>query len=183
MGYLPALTGGGDGDLFTFCGYLAAVPLYLVRHAKAGSRSDFDGDDIDRPLTSTGHRQAAELAARLAAVSPTVLVSSPYRRCVETLEPLAVAVDGEVRTDERLGELGAGQAHPDTALFELLHDLPDRAVLCSHGDVIPAIINSLSERGMQVHGPAQWGKASVWILHREAQRFIEARAWPPPEVD
>lgn len=159
------------------------MPIYVVRHAKAGSRSDFEGDDIDRPLTNAGRRQAAELAMRLAAVSPTVIVSSPYRRCVETLEPLAVATDAEVRIDDRLGEFESGHAPPDTALFELLHSLPDRAVLCSHGDVIPAIINSLSEQGMQVHGNAQWGKASVWVLQREAQRFVSANAWPPPEVD
>ena len=159
------------------------MPLYVVRHAKAGSRNDFDGDDIDRPLTNAGRRQAAELASRLAAVSPTVLVSSPYRRCVETLEPLAVILAGDVRTDERLSEMPTEHAKPDTASFELLHSLPDRSVLCSHGDVIPAIINSLSEQGMQVHGAAQWGKASVWVLQREAQRFVEALAWPPPEVD
>lgn len=159
------------------------MPIYVVRHAKAGSRSDFEGDDIDRPLTSAGRRQAAELASRLAAVSPTVIVSSPYRRCVETLEPLAVAIDAEVRIDARLGEFATGRARPDTALFELLHSLPDRAVLCSHGDVIPAIINSLSEQGMQVNGNAQWGKASVWVLQREAQCFVSANAWPPPEVD
>ena len=75
------------------------MPLYLVRHAKAGSRNDFDGNDIDRPLTSSGHRQAVDLCRRLAAVSPSVLVSSPYQRCIETLEPLAVAMDVPVGVD------------------------------------------------------------------------------------
>ncbi|MFZ9325595.1 MAG: SixA phosphatase family protein, partial [Ilumatobacteraceae bacterium] len=68
------------------------MPVYLVRHAKAGSRNDFDGDDRERPLTNSGRRQAAALATRLAALSPSIIMSSPYRRCVETLEPLAVAI-------------------------------------------------------------------------------------------
>ena len=38
------------------------MPLYLVRHAKAGSRHDFDGSDRDRPLTNSGRRQASALA-------------------------------------------------------------------------------------------------------------------------
>ena len=159
------------------------MPLYLVRHAKAGSRHEFDGDDRDRPLTNAGRKQAAALATRLAAVSPTLLVSSPYLRCVETLEPLAVAIDGEVRIDDALGEFETDGAKPDVALMALLHSLPDRSVLCSHGDVIPAIVDTLGANGMQLHGTPQWGKASVWVLQREAQRFVEALAWPPPEVD
>ena len=168
---------------FTCTDYRAAVPLYVVRHAKAGSRNEFDGDDIDRPLTNSGREQAKALAARLAAVSPTVIVSSPYRRCVETVEPLAVAVDLEVRLDERLAEFGSEHVRADASLFDLLHSLPDRAVVCSHGDVIPAIIESLAGAGMRIGGDAQWAKASVWVLERENNRFVSATAWPPPAVD
>ena len=94
-----------------------------------------------------------------------------------------MAIGGELLIDARLGEMPTEQVEPDVGLIELLHSLPDRAVLCSHGDVIPAVINLLSEEGMKVHGPAQWSKASVWVLQREAQRFVDARAWPPPELE
>ena len=155
----------------------------MVRHAKAGSRSDFDGNDIDRPLTNTGRRQATALAERLASVSPTVIVSSPYRRCVETVEPLAVAIDASVQVDERLAEFASDNVQPDASLFDLLYSLPDRAVVCSHGDVIPAIIESLAGAGMRISGSAEWGKGSVWVLQRETNRFVSASAWPPPVVD
>ncbi|MFM8906632.1 MAG: SixA phosphatase family protein, partial [Actinomycetota bacterium] len=157
---------GCDAESFTFAKYRAAVPLYVVRHAKAGSRHDFDGDDIDRPLTNSGRKQAAALAERLAAVSPTIIVSSPYQRCIETVEPLAVASDLEVRTDARLAEFANENVRPDTSLFDLLHSLPDRAVVCSHGDVIPAVIESLAGAGMRINGNAEWGKGSVWVLER-----------------
>jgi len=159
------------------------VPLYLVRHAKAGSRNDFDGNDIDRPLTSSGHRQAVDLCRRLAAVSPSVLVSSPYQRCIETLEPLAVAMDVAVGVDQRLAEFGSEHVRANSELFDLLYEVADRAVLCSHGDVIPAIINGLSAGGMRVTGAPQWGKGSVWVLERSNNRFVEAHAWPPPSDD
>jgi 8-oxo-dGTP diphosphatase len=159
------------------------VPLYLVRHAKAGSRSDFDGDDRDRPLTGPGRRQAAELATRLASVSPSVIASSPYRRCVETVEPLAVAVGGEVQVHEVLGEFFTERPAPDVELMSMLHALPDRAVLCSHGDVIPAVIDALTALGMKIEGRPQWQKASVWVIERSEGRFASALAWPPPDVD
>jgi len=169
--------------LFTFAKYCAAVPIYVVRHAEADPRNDFNGDDIDRPLTNSGREQAAALAERLAAVSPTIIVSSPYKRCVETVEPLAASIDLEVRTDARLAEFANANVRPDASLLDLLHSLPDRAVVCSHGDVIPAIVESLAGAGMRINGTAEWGKGSVWVLERDDNRFVSGRAWPPPVVD
>ena len=50
--------------------------IYLVRHAKAGSRTRWDGDDVERPLNGEGQRQATSLAKRLAGKSPSTLLSS-----------------------------------------------------------------------------------------------------------
>ena len=63
--------------------------LYLVRHAKAGERRLWEDDDIDRPMSAKGWKQAELLGERLAALDVGTLLSSPYVRCVQTLEPLA----------------------------------------------------------------------------------------------
>jgi len=160
------------------------VPLYLVRHAKAGSRHDFDGDDRERPLTISGRKQAAALAERLSGASPTIIVSSPYLRCVETVEPLAVALGVHVQTDDYLAEFhDKASTHLLAELRGLLRRLPDRAVVCSHGDVIPALVELLADEGMRIDGAPEWGKASVWVLDRNDEDFVSARAWPPPVVD
>jgi len=65
------------------------VPLLLVRHAKAGHRKDWDGDDRARPLSRAGITQARKLVPVLSPSAPTRLLSSPYTRCVQSLEPLA----------------------------------------------------------------------------------------------
>jgi len=151
--------------------------LYLVRHAKAGSRSEWVGDDRVRPLSGPGRRQAAALATRLAALSKGDLVSSPYVRCMQTLEPLAVALGTTVRADDRLAE--------DTGFvgaIALLAEVPDGSVLCSHGDVIPDTIGALERRGCAFAGAPDWRKASVWVLSRDADGAItRAACWPPPE--
>jgi len=160
------------------------VPLYLVRHAKAGSRQDFDGDDRERPLTNSGRKQAAALAERLSAISPSVIVSSPYQRCIETVEPLAIAIGAQVQTDDRLAEfLDSVSAAALAKLHDMLRLLPDRAVICSHGDVIPALVETLTDRGMRIDGTPEWGKGSVWVLDREGKTFVSGRAWPPPLID
>jgi 8-oxo-dGTP diphosphatase len=151
--------------------------LYLVRHAKAGSRSDWHDDDELRPLSKAGRRQSSALAAKLAKRSVTALVSSPYVRCVQTLEPLAVVCRQPVVADERLSE-----GNDFVGALELLTSLPDGAVLCSHGDIIPATIDALARRGCRIASPPEFRKASVWVIERTADgEFAKAKVWLPPE--
>ncbi len=153
--------------------------LYLVRHAKAGSRGNWEGDDRERPLSDGGWRQAAALAGRLAPLALGSLVSSPYMRCRQTLEPLAAALGRDVICDDRLAE-DRGFA----GVLQLLTKLPDGSVLCSHGDVIPDTIGALERRGCSIAGAPDWRKASVWVLLRDGSGGVSrAAAWPPPAND
>jgi 8-oxo-dGTP diphosphatase len=153
--------------------------LYLVRHAKAGSRSCWTDDDRQRPLTDAGRMQAEMLADRLTDVAVGEFVSSPYVRCMQTIEPLAARCGTQVRADDRLAE--------DTRFagaMELLGELPDGSVLCSHGDVIPETIAALERRGCRILTEPDWRKASIWVLARNADGVItDASAMPPPDDD
>lgn len=143
-------------------GTLGVVPLLVVRHADAFARSHWDGDDRERPLSPEGRRQALALSRRLAVFAPATVVSSPYARCVETVAPLAAAVGADVETDWRLAEGAGGEA-----AYALVASLGDGAVLCSHGDVIPALIGELSARwALDVGAKPKFEKGSVWVLHR-----------------
>ncbi len=156
--------------------------LYMVRHAKAGSRSAFIGDDQLRPLSGPGRRQAKAIAKRLA---PTLkdagvatFYSSPSIRCIETLQPLAKAIGAFVEIDERLAE---GQSY--VAVLDMLWSLPDGTVLCSHGDVIPETIGALERRGCKFMSHPDWRKGSVWVLHRNDHgEIVSAESWPPPDA-
>ncbi len=153
--------------------------LYLIRHAKAGSRSRWTGDDRPRPLTDNGEAQAEVLANRLVDVAIGDFVSSPYLRCVQTITPLAERRGSEVRVDDRLAEETGFHG-----ALELLAQLPDGSVLCSHGDVIPETIAALERRGCRILTEPDWRKASVWVLTRDADgRITEAAATPPPDAD
>ena len=152
--------------------------IYLVRHAKAGERRAWSGDDVDRPLSKKGWKQSARVADRLAGLEPRLLLSSPYVRCVQTLEPLAQRIHLPVEIDKRLRE-----DEPVEPLLELLADAPASTVLCSHGDLIPAAIGSLRRAGAVVQTPPDWRKASVWVLRRNRQaHVISAAVWPPPAL-
>ena len=150
--------------------------LYLVRHAKAGERRLWDGDDRDRPLSPNGWKQAELLASRLQALDVSGLYSSPYVRCVQTLQPLADRLDREIEIDTRLSE-----DEPFEPMLEMLTEVPDGAVMSSHGDMIPATITALERRGMEIRTPPDWRKGSVWVLKRNKHnQIVHATVWPPP---
>lgn len=153
------------------------MPLYLVRHAKAGSREQWFGLDDVRPLTTKGRRQAELLAARYVEIPVSRVLSSPYLRCVQTVEPLARQARCSV---EPLDSLAEGQ--PFEPVLDLLAVLPDYAVMCSHGDLIPDVIAALQRRGTVVEGPVDWRKGVTWILERDGESVVCARSVAPPEV-
>lgn len=148
--------------------------VFLVRHAKAGERRGWVQEDHKRPLSKTGWKQAGAVADRLTKKGKGVLIASPYVRCVQTLEPLAAIRGSEVTVDSRLQE--GGNFEP---VLELIDEVPDGSVLCSHGDIIPAVIQALHRRGMELQTPPDWRKASIWVLRRKDSRITKGKVWIP----
>lgn len=62
----------------------------LFRHGIAVEREEWEGKDVDRPLTEEGVRRVRQVAAglRRLAVRPTVIYASPARRALETAQLL-----------------------------------------------------------------------------------------------
>jgi 8-oxo-dGTP pyrophosphatase MutT (NUDIX family) len=107
-------------------------PLLVNRHASAGHRRDWDGDDSKRPLDESGLRQAAGLVDQLAPFAIDRIVSSPFVRCVQTVDPLAAARGLEVEVTDDLAE-GADPRR----VRALLPRLAGKATaLCGHGPEI-----------------------------------------------
>ena len=154
--------------------------LFVVRHVKAGDRSRWQGDDEHRPASKSGRAQALALADRLERESVSALFSSPALRCIQTLEPLADRLGLKVEVDERLAEDSALEA-----VLAVVERAPDRAVLCSHGDVIPELIEALARRGTEVTTARDWRKATLWVLEGtddDDRSFTSAAVEPPPAL-
>jgi broad specificity phosphatase PhoE len=154
----------------------AVAKLYVVRHADAGVRGHSDGPDRDRELSDRGRRQAEGLRAQLGRVGATRLVSSPFRRCVDTLLPLGTELGLEVESDDRIGE-GTGFL----GALQLADELRGQtAIICSHGDVIPDLLEALLRRGITLEDEPRWPKASTWVLTRVGDGFSTGCYLPPP---
>lgn len=146
------------------------MTLHLIRHAAAGDRSRWDGDDLERPLSERGRQQAAAIAAHLEDAPVRAIFSSIATRCVQTVEPMAEARRLEVQTMRVLTEGGR-----PVDLVELLRTeaaLDGDLVLCSHGDLIPEVLNRFLRDGMSIVGPRGCEKGSIWSLETKGRDIV-----------
>jgi len=146
-----------------------SLTLEIFIHMDAVNRNEWTGPGDARPLTELGRQQAERLAEEIAAGGPVnALYSSPAVRCTQSMEPFAKRFALPVTVEPRFkdtsgykapagwergdgkgpdplgGASSAGSAY--AALQDIRKALPDgsRAVLCSYGDIVPALLAFLS---------------------------------------
>ncbi len=102
----------------------------FVRHGIAVAREEWEGTDVDRPLTEKGKRRVRQIAAGLRRldVHPTVIYASPARRAVETahlLHGLLARLSLMQLRDELLPEASPAD------VVSLMQDIsPESCVIC-----------------------------------------------------
>ena len=153
------------------------MTILLVRHARAGRRDRWKGDDRLRPLSNKGKAQARALPDLLAEwiqPGPPRLLSSPWVRCIESLAPLSSRVNVPIEPEDTLAE-GMG----DKAVEMLPGRLGRRTtVLCTHGDVVERILGWLQQQGVDLGPKPQAPKGSVWVL--EGTRAVRRASYLAP---
>lgn len=155
------------------------MTLYVLRHARAGRRSAWKRPDEQRPLTKVGRRQAAGIVELLADRDLSRIVSSPYVRCLQSVEPLAADRALTVEVADPLGE--GSDLHDVLRLVDKLAD--DDVVLCTHGDVIRLLLEHLRDAGVKVrrrNGVPAMEKGSVWELETRRGTVVKATYHRPP---
>jgi 8-oxo-(d)GTP phosphatase len=169
------------------------VPLILVRHASAGHKDDWAGDDLLRPLDAEGALDALRLAGLLACFAPSARVlSSPALRCVETVRPYAAGFGGSVEAEDALAVPGRAADFPLTrtdsgdTLRQLFRDLVaagQPTVVCLHRENMPgALAAACSALGapspVTVPGPSM-PKGGFWVVHSAAGQLAGLERYAP----
>ncbi|WP_422748438.1 NUDIX hydrolase [Mycobacterium sp. WMMD1722] len=159
--------------------------VLVVRHATAGSKSRYHGDDRKRPLDKNGRAQAESLVGLLLAFGGDRLYAADRTRCVQTVEPLAEELGTTVRTEPDLTE----ESYADdkkAARRRVLQivteaaEADDTAVICSQGKVIPDLIAWWCERDGVRPDKSRNRKGSTWVLSLAGGRLIAADHLPSP---
>src|SRR5512132_1373629 len=148
----------------------------LVRHAHAGHKRHWSGPDAERPLSIRGWAQAEGLLDTLADLRVERLLTSPSRRCRQTLLPLAAALDLDLESVDDLGTDG----DVDRLVDLLAAGDSDGAVLCTHGEVLGELFARLRARGHPRRGPTALREGLNLGPGGAADGRLHARYLPPP---
>jgi len=150
--------------------------FYVVRHAKSGSRSHWSGDDRLRPLTNKGQNQAEALVQILEPFPISAVFSSPFLRCIQTVQPLAKALKLPIKQTPALGE-GKGL---DGAMTILGDKKLKRSVLSTHGDIMFELVEELVKQKIVRAGEGGFDKGAMWVVEVKDGSFVAARYIPAP---
>ncbi|HWM33582.1 MAG TPA: NUDIX hydrolase [Pseudolysinimonas sp.] len=120
--------------------------IIALRHGKAAPPHEWDGPDATRALTPRGEKQAISIAPGIAAFRPAHLISSTAARCQATIAPTARltgldVVDSPAISQDAYTSSGAAVTH----LVEAVLARGESTVLCSHGPVLPQIIQAVAD--------------------------------------
>ena len=152
---------------------VTAITL-LVRHANAGERKAWKGNDNLRPLDERGQSQAEALALLLAVFEPARLFAATPLRCKQTLQPLADKLGLPIVTDSAFAEPAEVAEVPDKVeganrrLLELRAE--STAAICSQGKMMPPMLESL-EHDHDV-APYKTPKGGAWVLTWSGDRLL-----------
>jgi 8-oxo-(d)GTP phosphatase len=185
----PRLTYQRDAD--TLAAFLAGprgtAPFILVRHASAGRKSDWDGDDAARPLDDQGMHEARSLAGLLRCFGASRVMSAPAERCVATVRPYATVVGADVQVEAAFdvaGRKGQG-SHPagisaaEKAATELAAST-EPVIICAHRENIPVLLTAACA-ALGASAPAATGlrKGEFLVLHRAGGKLAAVERYHP----
>ncbi len=153
-------------------GRSATCVVLLVRHASAGSHSDWSGADRSRPLDARGRRQAAQLRAALWVWHPLRVHAADRLRCRQTVDGVAEDLGVQVRKEECLTEDAcADDLAAGIARLRAIGGRGQTSVVCSQGGAIPALIEAIAfQDGVRLRRLAA-AKGSVWALCFDGERL------------
>jgi 8-oxo-(d)GTP phosphatase len=149
-------------------------PLILLRHAKALARSEWPGDDDDRPLDALGQLQASKLTSIYQIFNLKEIHTSDAIRCYDTVTPLAKSLGIQLEVTGKLSE-SAFKKDKERA-FDYLKEViksNKSALLCSHNPVLPKLLAKVSKKNELTPDDEKLQPADAWILHRAGKEVLQ----------
>ena len=158
-------------------------PFILLRHAKAVTREEWQGDDDDRPLDSLGQNQANRLLAIYQVYNIEQIHTSDAVRCYDTVSPIVKGLGIKLEVTGKLGE-SAYKKDKEKA-FDYAKDLikeDTRILLCSHNPILPKMLNKLTKKSDVDADEGKLSPADGWVIHRNGKEIIQIDRLDAPTV-
>jgi 8-oxo-dGTP diphosphatase len=158
-------------------------PLVLLRHAKAVTRDEWQGEDDDRPLDSYGQNQAKRLLAMYQVFNLEKIHSSDAVRCYDTVVAIAKGLSIKLEVTGKLSE-STFKKDKEKA-FDYAKDLMklnESVLLCSHNPILPKMLNKLTKKSEVDADEGKLLPADGWVIHRIGKEVIQIDRIDSPSI-
>lgn len=159
------------------------TPLVLLRHAKALKRTDWDGDDSDRPLDNLGQLQAKRLLPQFYPYNVSEIHSSDAYRCMQTVEDLSRALKLNCIVGLDLSE-DAYSKDKEVAL-EYVSSLMNKnkhVLICSHNPILPKVLKKLVGKKYFKELDSKLEPAEAWVIHHRDGEVVSVDWLEAPKI-
>jgi 8-oxo-(d)GTP phosphatase len=149
------------------------TPLILLRHGKAITREEWEGDDGDRPLAQLGQQQAKRMHSIYLPFAVTEIHSSDAVRCYETVSPMARTMSLNLVYWSELSEYAFEK--DKKAAINVVNDIIEseaRAIVCGHNPVIPGIVAKFIGKKNFKELDHGLFPGEAWILHHRDGEIV-----------
>lgn len=165
-------------------GPASTVPIILVRHASAGSKRAWPGDDLARPLDAHGAADAKRLAGLLSSFGPCRVISSAAERCMATVRPYAALTGAAIEIDTEFTVQQPGGVTPgQLKRAAQIVDDGQATIVCAHGENLQPLLQAVCAR-LDADLPAgpPLRKAAWWVLHTAGGTLAGAERYHPADT-
>ena len=158
-------------------------PLVLLRHAKAVTRDEWQGEDDDRPLDSYGQNQAKRLLAMYQVFNLEQIHSSDAVRCYDTVVAIAKGLNIKLEVTGKLSE--STFKKDKEKVFDYAKELiksNESVLLCSHNPILPKMLNKLTKKSEVDADEGKLLPADGWVIHRIGKEVIQIDRIDSPSI-
>lgn len=154
-------------------GQLSAQTIVLLRNAKSSHEGSWPGSSRDRPLSRLGTMQAVDVIPQLSAFGIEKVITTPWRRGMQTVMPYVSLSGAQMRVENALAAdvVATDRTGAQRLAEELVRDGGAPTALCANNVAISALLDVfIGEHGRhrfaQVFQPkATLGTAEMFVIH------------------
>lgn len=157
--------------------------MILLRHAKAVKRSDWSGDDSDRPLATDGQVMAKKLVDHLEMFNINEIHTSDAYRCMSTVEPFHERYGTIKVVTDQLSEY-AYQKDDMLAVsyVKQLAKFGGNYLICSHNPILPLMVDQIVKYPEDFDLDNELHPGDAWVVHHRGGKVFAVNFLKAPTL-
>ncbi|MEY2691209.1 MAG: hypothetical protein RLZ80_476 [Actinomycetota bacterium] len=157
--------------------------MILLRHAKAIKRSDWQGDDSDRPLDNEGQVIAKKIPNHLSMFGIDEIHTSDAYRCMSTIEPFFEKFGTPKVVTDQLSEYGYQKDDLIAASYvKQLAKFGGNYLICSHNPILPIMVEHLVKYPEDFDLDRDLLPGDAWVVHHRGGRVFAVNHLKAPNL-